>query len=49
MGDTAGRRKRRRLQLRDNVIGWQTSYRLEKAMRESPVTLYSHPECKDQC
>jgi glutaredoxin len=34
---------------RDNAVGGQGSYALEKAMRESPVTLYSHPECKDQC
>jgi glutaredoxin len=45
----AGAKDVQKLQLRDNVIGWQTSYELEKAMRESPVTLYSHPECKDQC
>lgn len=35
--------------LRDNAIGGQTSYRLDKAMRESPVTLYSHPDCKTAC
>ena len=35
--------------LRDNVIGAQPSYELEKAMRESPVTLYGHPHCKDPC
>ena len=34
---------------RDNAIGEQQSYELDKAMRESPVTLYSHPDCKDQC
>jgi glutaredoxin len=45
----AGAKDVQKLQLRDNVIGWQTSYELEKAMRESPVTLYSHPECRDQC
>jgi glutaredoxin len=45
----AGANDVQQIQLRDNVIGWQTSYELEKAMRESPVTLYSHPECKDQC
>jgi glutaredoxin len=38
-----------RKQLRDNVIGGQGSYELDQAMRESPVTLYSHPDCKDQC
>jgi glutaredoxin len=36
-------------QFRDNAIGEQGSYELDKAMRESPVTLYSHPDCKEQC
>ena len=31
----AGANDVHKLQLRDNVIGWQTSYELEKAMRES--------------
>lgn len=35
--------------LQDNAIGGQASYQLDKAMRESPVTLYSHPDCKAQC
>ncbi len=35
--------------LRDNAIGAQGSYEIDKAMRESPVTLYSHPDCKAQC
>jgi len=34
---------------RDNAVGGQPSYELEKALRESPVTLYSHPDCGDQC
>ena len=34
---------------RDNAISEQGSYELDKAMRESPVTVYSHPDCKDQC
>jgi glutaredoxin len=38
-----------RRQFRDNTIGGQGSYELDKAMRESPVTLYSHPDCKEQC
>jgi len=33
--------------LRDNAVGAQGSYELDKAMRESPVTLYSHSDCKD--
>jgi glutaredoxin len=45
----AGAKDVEKMQLRDNVIGEQTSYELEKAMRESPVTLYSHPDCKEQC
>jgi glutaredoxin len=36
-------------QFRDNAIGAQGSYELDQAMRESPVTLYSHPDCKEQC
>ena len=35
--------------LQDNAVGGQGSYELDKAMRESPVTLYSHPDCKQQC
>ena len=38
-----------RKQLRDNAVGGQGSYEVDKAMRESPVTLYSHPDCKEQC
>jgi glutaredoxin len=45
----AGAKYVEKMQLRDNVIGEQTSYELEKAMRESPVTLYSHPYCNDNC
>jgi glutaredoxin len=44
-----GARNVQKKQIRDNAIGGQTSYQLDKAMRESPVTLYSHPDCKDQC
>lgn len=45
----AGAKGVQKKQLRDNAIGGQTSYQLDKATRESPVTLYSHPDCKDQC
>jgi glutaredoxin len=45
----AGAKGVQKKQLRDNAIGGQGSYQLDKAMRESPVTLYSHPDCKDQC
>jgi glutaredoxin len=45
----AGARGAEKLRLQDNAIGGQPSYQLDKAMRESPVTLYSHPDCKDQC
>jgi glutaredoxin len=45
----AGAKNVQRKRLQDNAIGRQTSYELDKATRESPVTLYSHPDCKDQC
>jgi glutaredoxin len=45
----AGAKAVQKKQFRDNVIGGQGSYQLDKAMRESPVTLYSHPDCKDAC
>jgi len=45
----AGAKGVQKKQLRDNAIGGQGSYSLDKAMRESPATLYSHPDCKDQC
>jgi glutaredoxin len=38
-----------KMKVRDNTVGEQGSYELDKAMRESPVTLYSHHDCKEQC
>jgi glutaredoxin len=35
--------------LKGNAVGSQPSYELTKAMQESPVTLYTHPDCKDAC
>lgn len=35
--------------LKGNAVGAQQSYELTKAMQESPVTLYTHPDCKDAC
>jgi glutaredoxin len=35
--------------LKGNAVGTQQSYELTKAMQESPVTLYTHPDCKDAC
>src|SRR3954464_6691718 len=32
-----------------NAVGAQGSYELSEAMKSSPVTLYSHPDCKDLC
>jgi glutaredoxin len=32
-----------------NTVGAQPSYELARATREAPVTLYSHPLCKEQC
>lgn len=34
---------------RGNAVGAQPSYALSRAVRESPVTLYTHPICKDEC
>ncbi len=35
--------------LRGNTVGAQESFELSQAMRSSPVTLYSAPECQDLC
>jgi len=35
--------------LKGNAVGAQDSYELSKARQESPVTLYTHPDCKDAC
>lgn len=32
-----------------NAVGLQPSYELTRATREAPVTLYTHPNCKEQC
>lgn len=51
-GDTLpppGAKSVEKMKVRDNAVGAQGSYELDKAMRESPVTLYSHPDCKEQC
>jgi glutaredoxin len=32
-----------------NAVGTQPSYELDRAVREAPVTLYSHPVCKEAC
>jgi glutaredoxin len=45
----AGAKGVQKKRLQDNSVGGQGSYGLDKAMRESPVTLYSHPDCKQQC
>jgi glutaredoxin len=45
----AGAKGVEKKRFQDNAIGGQSSYQLDKATRESPVTLYSHPDCKDQC
>lgn len=36
-------------QLRGNTVGAQENFELSQAMRSSPVTLYSVPECQDPC
>ena len=35
--------------MKGNAVGAQGSYELSEAMKSSPVTLYSHPDCKDLC
>ena len=45
----AGAKDVQKKKLRDNTIGGQGSYELDKAIKESPVTLYSHPDCKQPC
>jgi len=35
--------------LRGNAAGQQADPQLAKASKESPVTLYSHPDCKAPC
>ena len=45
----AGAKGVQKKRLHDNAVGGQGSFELGKAMRESPVTLYSHPDCKQAC
>jgi glutaredoxin len=35
--------------LKANAVGAQENLELTQAMKSSPVTLYSHPDCKDAC
>jgi glutaredoxin len=35
--------------LKANAVGTQPNYELSQAMKTSPVTLYSHPDCKETC
>lgn len=35
--------------LNGNSVGAQQGYALGRALREAPVTLYTHPICKEQC
>ena len=35
--------------LKANAVGAQENFDLTQAMKSSPVTLYSHPDCKDAC
>jgi glutaredoxin len=35
--------------LKANAVGAQPNYELSQAMKNSPVTLYSHPDCKEAC
>ena len=35
--------------LKANSIGSQPNFELSQAVKSAPVTLYSHPDCKDLC
>lgn len=35
--------------MQGNAVGAQGSYGLAEAIKNSPVTLYSHPDCKEIC
>jgi glutaredoxin len=35
--------------LKGNAVGEQTNTQLAKASKDSPVTLYTHPDCKATC
>jgi len=35
--------------LKGSAIGQQPNYELSQAMKSSPVTLYSHPDCTEYC
>ena len=38
-----------KMNLQGYAVGAQPSYELSQAMKSSPVTLYSHPDCKELC
>jgi glutaredoxin len=44
-----GARDVQKKNFRGNAVGSQPSYELSRAVREAPVTLYTHPICKEQC
>ena len=35
--------------LKANAVGSQPNYALSQAVKSSPVTLYSHPDCRETC
>jgi glutaredoxin len=35
--------------LAPNAVGAQPNYELSRAMKSAPVTLYSHPDCREAC
>lgn len=35
--------------LKANAVGSQPNYALSQAMKTAPVTLYTHPDCKEAC
>jgi glutaredoxin len=35
--------------LKANAVGTQPNYSLSEALKNAPVTLYSHPDCRESC
>jgi glutaredoxin len=42
-------KKAQKKNLKANAVGSQPNYALSQAMKTAPVTLYTHPDCKEAC
>jgi glutaredoxin len=45
----AAAKKAEKKNLKGNAVGEQQSTQLTKALKDSPVTLYTHPDCQAPC